>query len=64
MTLSTEEIAFYTGIATIMSGVFTITIKALLKSNCVHVKCACIECTRDRDISTNDVDIEMFPSIF
>lgn len=61
MTLSTEEIAFYTGIATILSGVFTITIKAVLRSNCVRVTCCCLECSREPTTNPKDFDIEMFP---
>lgn len=64
MTFTTEEIAFYTGLATMLSGVFTITLKALLRSNCVRVKCACFECTREPETNTSrNIDVEMFSNV-
>jgi hypothetical protein len=57
--MTPELISFYIGITTILSGTLTFTIRALLKSNCVHVKCGCIECNREHTEDPNQLDIEI-----
>ena len=46
MSLTNEEIAFITGIATMVSGIITFVTRAILKSNCIHCKCCGAECAR------------------
>jgi hypothetical protein len=55
--MTPELITFYIGITTILSGTFTFTIRALLKSNCVEVKCGCVECKREHSENPNELEI-------
>lgn len=55
--MTPADIAFFTALMTMMSGTVTFTIRALLKSNCVSVKCGCIECHREP--AKNSQDLEM-----
>ena len=57
MNLTSEEIAFITGIATIVSGVITFITRAILKSNCVHCKCCGAECARATTHNANELEI-------
>ena len=57
--MTPELISFYLGIATILSGTTTFVIRALLKSNCVHVKCGCVECNREATHDPKELELEI-----
>jgi len=55
--MTNEEIVFFTALMGMFSGIITFSIRGLLKSNCVHLKCGCIECNRETAENTKDLEI-------
>jgi hypothetical protein len=55
--MTPAEIAFFTGLMTMLSGTFTFTIRALLKSNCIKVKCGCVECEREATHDPKELEL-------
>ena len=59
-TLTDTEIGFYLGLTTVISGLITFIIRALLKSNCVEFRCCRIlECKRDITHNPAELDLEL-----
>ena len=63
MALTNEEIAFITGIATIVSGIITFMTRAILKSNCTHCKCCGAECARATTHEPRELEINPVATI-
>ena len=60
--MSPEEVALYSMIIAAASTSLTLIVKAVLKSNCVEVKCGpCIHCRREilDDIEQQKIELEL-----
>lgn len=57
--MTPELLSFYLGVTTIVSGTITLVVRAVLKSNCVHVKCGCVECNREHTENQQELELEV-----
>jgi len=59
MAITEAEVAFYLTLTTILSGLITVIVRALLKSNCVEFRCCGLECKRDITHNPQELSLEI-----